>query len=139
MRMTKNEPTPNELNTLLGDHLFTVWQEVCSQVEEKYDMEKLWNTGGKKWDYEYKYRRGGKTLCALYAKDHSIGFMVIFGKAEREKFEAEQENYLPAILKVYEESVTYHDGKWMMFALTDLSLMEELLKLLQIKRRPNKK
>ncbi|MFQ9924147.1 MAG: DUF3788 domain-containing protein [Beduini sp.] len=137
--MTKNEPTPNELNILLGDHLFTVWQEVCSQVEGKYDMEKLWNTGGKKWDYEYKYRRGGKTLCALYAKDHSIGFMVIFGKAEREKFEAEQENYSPAILKVYEESVTYRDGKWMMFALTDLSLMGELLKLLRIKRRPNKK
>lgn len=137
--MSKKESAPNELNTLLGDHLFTVWQEVCRQVEEKYDMEQIWNTGGKKWDYEYKWRRGGKTLCALYAKDHSIGFMVIFGKAEREKFEAEPENYSSAVLKVYEESVTYHDGKWMMFELTDLSLMEDLLKLLRIKRRPNKK
>ena len=26
-------------------------------------MERLWNTGGKNWTYEYKYRRGGKTLC----------------------------------------------------------------------------
>ena len=45
--MTKNEPTPNELNTLLGDHLFTVWQEVCSQVEEKYDMENVVKPGAK--------------------------------------------------------------------------------------------
>ena len=28
-----------------------------------------WNNGGRKWKYEYKYRRGRKTLCALYAKE----------------------------------------------------------------------
>ena len=137
--MLKREPTLNELNILLGDSLFAVWQEVCRKIEEKYEMDRLWNTGGKKWDYEYKYRRGGKTLCALYAKDHTIGFMIILGKSERERFEAEQENYSSAIIKMYDESVTYHDGKWMMFELTDLSLMEELMKLLYMKRRPNKR
>ena len=60
--MLKREPTLNELNILLGDSLFAVWQEVCRKIEEKYEMDRLWNTGGKKWDYEYKYRRGGKTL-----------------------------------------------------------------------------
>ena len=29
----------------------------------------LWNKGGKAWAYEYKYRQGGKTLCALYARE----------------------------------------------------------------------
>ncbi|MEY8433248.1 DUF3788 family protein [Lachnospiraceae bacterium 48-42] len=41
-------------------------------------MERLWNTGGKKWTYEYKYRRGGKTLCSLYAKGGCVGSMIIF-------------------------------------------------------------
>ena len=53
---------------ILGQSLYYVWQALCSAIDEKYDMEQLWNTGGKKWTYEYKYRRGGKTLCSLYAK-----------------------------------------------------------------------
>ena len=38
----------------------------CGNTDD-YDMERLWNTGGKDWTYEYKYRRGGKTLCCLYS------------------------------------------------------------------------
>ncbi|WP_430383866.1 DUF3788 family protein [Anoxynatronum buryatiense] len=39
----------------------------------------------------------------------------------------------------HENNFTYHDGKWMMFELTDTSLFPEIEKLLQIKRKPNKK
>lgn len=53
-------------------------------------MECLWNKGGKAWKYEYKYRRVGKTLCALYAKENCVGFMVVLGKNERLKFEADK-------------------------------------------------
>ena len=60
--------------------LHKVWQALCSAIDEKYDMEQLWNTGGKKWTYEYKYRRGGKTLCSLYAKGGCVGSMIIFGE-----------------------------------------------------------
>ena len=50
-------------------------------------MDSSWNKGGKAWKYEYKYRRGGKTLCALYAREHCVGFMIILGKAKRLKFD----------------------------------------------------
>jgi hypothetical protein len=62
-------------------------------------MEQMWNHGGKKWTYEYKYRRGGKTLCALYAKEQTIGFMVILGKDERTKFESMREMFSNAAQK----------------------------------------
>ncbi len=89
--------------------------------------------------YEYKYRRGGKTLCALYAKACSCGFMIIFGKNEREKFEADRQNYSEAVKKIYDEAKTYHDGKLMMFELEDFSMFEGFIKLLAIKRKPNRK
>lgn len=132
--MLEKIPTSYEMIQLLGEDLF----EVCHQVEEIYDMEHLWNSGGKKWIYEYKYRRGGKTLCTLYARKNCFGFMVILGKAERAKFETERENYSSKVIQLYEESETYHDGKWIMFELKDLSLMEDIKKLLGIKRRPNR-
>lgn len=137
--MLEKVPTSEEMATLIGKPLFEVWTSLCNMIDQKYDMEHLWNDGGKAWAYEYKYRRGGKTLCALYAKENCFGFMVIFGKNEREKFEEDKQNYSIEVQKIYNEAKTYHDGKWIMFELTDASLITDMEKLLFIKRKPNKK
>ena len=105
-------------------------------------MERLWGSGGKAWTYEYKFRPGGKTLCALYARENCIGFMVILGKDERlkfVKFENDKEHYAPEVQNIYDETPTYHDGKWLMFEPADTSLFENFLRLLAIKRKPNRK
>lgn len=60
-------PDAEEMTALVGPSLYTVWNKRCALIDERYDMECLWNKGGKAWTYKYKYRRGGKTLCALYA------------------------------------------------------------------------
>ncbi len=109
-----------------------LFPSICSSIS-------LWGKGGKAWKYEYKYRRGGKTLCALYAKENKIGFMVILGKGERLKFETDRENYAEDVKRVYDETQTYHDGKWMMFEPKDTSLFDDFIRLLRIKRKPNRK
>ena len=136
--MLDREPTSEELTALLGEPLCEVWRQLCAFVEERYDMERIWNAGGKAWTYEYKYRRGGKTLCALYAREGCMGFMVILGKDEREKFETDREGYSEAVRRAYDEAKTYHDGKWIMFEPVDTTLFDDFAKLLRIKRRPNR-
>ena len=49
-------PAPEELTALVGASRYDVWNKLCASIDEKYDMECLWNTGGKAWKYEYKYR-----------------------------------------------------------------------------------
>lgn len=137
--MLKEIPDDLKMIELLGPSLFEIWQKLCFAIEQKYDMERIWNTGGKKWVYEYKYRRGGKTLCALYARKKCLGFMIIFGKDERAKFEAKRDNFSKEIQKIYDEAKTYRDGKWVMFEPTDTLWFPELISLLEIKRRPNQK
>lgn len=132
-------PSQEELAALVGLPLYGVWQEICTMIDEKYDMDCIWNKGGKAWTYEYKYRRGGKTLCALYARENCIGFMIIFGKAEREKFEEARENYSESVQKIYDEAKTYHDGKWVMFEPADTTMFGDFKKMLAIKRKPNRK
>ena len=102
-------------------------------------MERLWNNGGRKWKYEYKYRRGGKTLCALYAIENSFGFMVILGKGERDKFEMQRELFSNEVQTLYDEATVYHDGKWIMFELRNTELFSDIERLLEIKRLPNRK
>ncbi len=132
-------PNSEEMTALIGQRLYDIWQELCTMIDEKYDMERLWNNGGKAWTYEYKYRRGGKTLCGLYAKENCIGFMIIFGKDDRAKFEASRENYSEGVQKIYDEAKTYHDGKWVMFEPVDTSMFHDFIQLLGVKRQPNRK
>lgn len=137
--MLENIPTQSTMTELLGPSLFEVWQKLCSAIDEKYEMEHIWNDGGKKWTYEYKYRRGGKTLCCLYAKRNCVGFMVIFGKEERAKFEEIRGVLSNTVCRQYDEANTYHDGKWVMFEPTDTAEFDDYMKLLAVKRKPNRK
>lgn len=139
MKATFQIPTPEELENLLGKELYDLWNSLCRFVEQKYEMEQLWNSGGKAWTYEYKYRRGGKTLCALYAKERTLGFMIILGKDERAKFESQRELFSQETQSAYDESTTFHDGKWIMFDVKDMNLFNDFEQLLLIKRKPNRK
>ena len=138
MKETFQIPTPETLEALTGKELYDLWTSLHQLIEQKYNMEQMWNHGGKKWTYEYKYRRGGKTLCALYAKEQTIGCRVILGKDERTKFESMREMFSNAAQKIYDETTTFHDGKWLMFELKDTSLFNDIERLLSIKRKPNR-
>lgn len=137
--MLEKIPTQEELAALIGETRYRVWTALCALIERRYEMDHIWNSGGKAWQYEYKYRRGGKTLCALYAREDCVGFLVILGKAEREKFEADRQSYSQETQRVYDEATTYHDGKWIMLELQDESLFEDMEHLLLLKRKPNRK
>ena len=136
--MSDRIPDTEQLTALIGKSLFEVWERLRALIESRYDADCLWGKGGKAWIYECKYRRGGKTLCALYARENCVGFMLILGKEERLEFEREKESYAKEIQRIYDETKTYHDGKWLMFTPKDDSLFDDFIRLLKIKRKPNK-
>jgi len=135
----ERNPTVEELQALLGEELLAVWKGVTTAVDEKYEIDRLWDKGYREWVYEYKYRRGGKTLVTLYAKKETIGVQIIFGKDERVKVEANRENLSEEAMRIYDEAQVFHDGKWVMFFPKDESLNQDFMKMLALKRRPNRK
>lgn len=137
--MLERIPNAEDMTSLLGSDMHQVWEKLCSAIEENYDMDQLWDKGYREWVYEYKYRRGGKTLCTLYAKENAIGLQIVFGKDERAKVEAGIADLSDEVAQLYEEARTYHDGKWVMFFPTDTSQFNDYIRLLGVKRRPNKK
>lgn len=132
-------PNAEQITNLVGKPLYEVWNKLCALIDDKYDMDCVWNKGGKAWKYEYKYRKGDKTLCALYARENCIEFMIVFGKDERLKFEADKETFSNEVQEIYENTHTYHDGKWIMFEPADTSLFNDFIRLLSLKRKPNRK
>lgn len=128
-----------ELIELVGINKVMSFESIVESINSLYDMEKSWNNGGKKWTYEYKFRKGNKTLCAIYFKKDVLGLMIIFGKDERNKVELIRGELSSEILTEYDKAETFHDGKWVMFNINDTSLLEDIMKLIYVKRKPNKK
>lgn len=136
MAVLKQIPTEQEMESLIGAEAFSTWKTICAKIDKLYDMEHMWNDGGKRWKYEYKYRRGGKTLCALYARQNCFGCMIIFGEKERERVECLRNVLSPQPMGIFDSAITYHDGKWVMF--DETTPLDDIVRLLAIKRRPNK-
>lgn len=88
---------------------------------------------------ELKFKQGKKTILTIYVREDRYSFLIIFGKKEREQFEREQEQFSEDVRRCYENSKTYHDGKWMLFDVTTLEQLEEIKRLVQIKKKPNRK
>ena len=136
MAVLKEIPTREALRALMGEEKLVAWERMALIIDSLYDMETLWSDGGKRWKIEYKYRRGGKTLCCLYAKEGCFGLMIIFGLEERARVDAMRDALSAGTVRAYDEAQTYHDGKWVMF---DEALPgKDLVRLLAVKRRPNK-
>lgn len=88
---------------------------------------------------ELKFKQGKKTVVTIYIREDKFTFLIIFGKKEREAFEMQREDFSKNIQEIYDRSKTYHDGKWMSFDVNTLEQLEEIKKLILIKKKPNRK
>lgn len=126
---------------LISRERYDLFLTIKDYIEENYDMEQIFKEQRiktKKWKYELKFVKGQKTFCGFYFADQCLGFMLIFGKEERNKIEAIRKQLSHKLLELYDETEIYHDGRWFMLELNDLSLWEDIKELLTIKRKPNK-
>ena len=108
--------------------------ETVKFMRGKYRLDELGN--GKN---ELKFRQGQKTILTVYIHEDKYAFLVIFGKKEREIFEAQRSEFSPYIQNYYDNSTTYHDGKWMFIDVVTTAQLEEVKRLIIIKKKPNRK
>lgn len=133
------ESMKEQLKELLPKEALLIWDELTEAVDSLYDVDRLWNKGFGDWEIEYKYRRGGKTLCTFYAKKDIANLLITYGKAEREKFEEIKESISKPLQDIYEKTESLHDGKWLWIPLDDKIVVMDIIAMLKIKRRPNRK
>ena len=132
--MLEKVPTKEDIEKLIGSLAKEAWTDLISFVESNYNFDPLWDDGGKYSAWEVKYRRSGKTLCAFYVKDGYFTVLIVFGKVEREKFELTQGDFSSEVVELYDNTHQYHDGKWLWVNVRDMRLVEDVKKLITIKR-----
>jgi len=129
----------DQLAALLPEQTLSVWNRLTTAIDALYDVDRLWDKGFRDWNIEDKYRRGGKTLCTFYAREDTAVILITYGKAEREKFEGIRASLSISLQDLYDRTDTLHDGKWLWIPLDEQLSIEEILAMLRIKRRPNRK
>ncbi|MDR2505350.1 MAG: DUF3788 domain-containing protein [Oscillospiraceae bacterium] len=138
--MSSTIKSHEEASSLLGDSI-SAWETLVGYIRANYAMDEHWFEGKPDSNYrnELKFRRGGKTLVTLCAREGFFNVVIILGKAERAKFEEQQTAFSDSIRKLYADTETYHDGKWLLIGVQDSSVTEDIVHLLHIKRKPSRK
>ena len=117
------------------------WEELTGRIRAAYVMDEVWMEGKPthKYHSDLRFRRGGKTLVTLAVREGYFNACVVLGRDERERFEASRDGFGEVACRVYDDATTYHDGKWLGFEVSDDAPTDDIMRLLAIKRKPNRK
>jgi len=129
-----------EVKTMLGS-ASKAWEKLVGYVRYHYVMDEKW-VEGKPSHKNYNnlfIRRSGKSFLILSIREGYFIAGVVLGKVERDKFDEQREIFGEIVCKEYDNAETYHDGKWLGFEVRNESLVDDIIKLLHIKRKPNRK
>jgi hypothetical protein len=114
-----------------------VKEEIVQFMRGKYVLDEVL---GKYYDKAcLRFRQGKKTILSIILNEDHFDFQIIFGKAERERFEAQRDEFPQVILDSYDNAHTYPDGKWMLIPVDNTEVFEAVKKMILIKKKPNRK
>jgi len=130
----------SEIKERLGN-ASVAWEKLTGRIRYLYEMDELWEEGNTthKHHSNLRFRRGGKTLITLSVREGYFIASIVLGKEERDEFEEQRGKFGRLVCQEYDSVEVFHDGKWLGFDMKDGSLVEDVILLLEIKRKPNRK
>jgi hypothetical protein len=131
-----NQPTMKEIERFIGEPAKDTWLEMRRYIEESYDVEPVIKGGWVKYGWTVRYRKGGRSLCWLIPEKGGFTVQIVLGKKESDVAFLKQDGLSPRIQNFLLESKQGHDGRWLYIRLSTASEMVDVVKLLEIKRRP---
>lgn len=123
-----------KINSLLQSQVYENYLRLYGFLNANYNVNVIYDD-----ENELSFKCAGKHLCSLTIKDNNIVVLIIFGKAQRDVFDKTREKFSSFIQQYYDNSKTYHDGKWMFIKLTQEMYVGEIIELIKIKKKPNPK
>ncbi|NHJ39362.1 MAG: DUF3788 domain-containing protein [Asgard group archaeon] len=134
----EQEPSDEYILDFIGNAKKS-WLEFTTFLNDTYDFSVEKINYGKNYGWAIRYRKSNRTWCALYPQKDCFEVQIIFGKKEVEKFLEMRDEFGDFVQNKFDTTKQLHDGRWMFFKITDSSLIEDLKKMMIIKRKPKKK
>jgi len=137
MTQPGNPPSDSEIADWVGNEAYECWKQVEHLIERGYPniFAPEWFFGGKKHGWSLRYKRN-KSFCTLIPEKNRFSLLIVFGAEERKKVESMKNELSAQTQKEYDDATTYHDGKWVLVTVDSDTVVEDIRKLLEVKRRP---
>ena len=129
-----------EVNAMLGE-TSAAWEKLIGYIRFHYEMDENWAEGKPTHKHfnNLFIKRSGKALLSLHLRDGFFIVSVTLGGKERDKFEEQRATFGEVVCEEYDAADNLHDGKWLGFEVRDDSLVDDIIRLVQVKRKPNRK
>jgi hypothetical protein len=137
MTVPGNPPSPSQIEEWIGKDAYVFWKRIAHMIELKYQnvFSPEWLFGGKKHGWSLRYKKG-KSFCTLIPEKNRFALLIVFGAEERGKVETIRHELSVRTRKDYDEATTYHDGKWLRFTVDADDIVDDVERLLAVKRKP---
>ncbi len=136
---TRNPTESDFIAFIANSNAVKAWNELSDYITSNYELDKEILYYGNKYGWLVRYRRSKQTIVSLFPEKLSFSFLIVYGKKEIDRFLTRQSEFQAPIIEVFENTEKLHDGKWLWIQVVDSSLLEDLKKLITIKRRPKKR
>ena len=133
------QPDAESVAQWLGAGDYRHWTRLLEFIEGNYPgvFTPDWIFGGRKYGWGLRFKKS-KSFCTLIPERNRLVVQIVFGGEEREKAEKILPRLTPTVRKAYTEATTYHDGKWLAVAADRQETLDDIEKLLAIKRKPKR-
>jgi hypothetical protein len=139
IRMTQrdNPPSDYEIGEWIGKEALKYWKHITHLIEQTYPnvFTPEWLFGGKKHGWSLRYKKS-KSFCTMIPEKNRFVLLIVFGAEERAKVEDMRDSLSQNTQKGYDEATTYHDGKWLLLTIDTDKVVEDVMRLPAVKRRP---
>ncbi|MDR1695091.1 MAG: DUF3788 domain-containing protein [Endomicrobium sp.] len=133
-------PDASQIAAHIGKQGGILLNKLEKSLNEKYDIvRELKFPFGNSYDWGFKYSHKNKYLCYVFFEKNAITVTVSIGNGEVSKLNGQLNGFLPKTKKLWDERYPCGKGGWVNYrALTDNELTD-ILKLIEIKKKPVKK
>jgi hypothetical protein len=130
-------PDEGAIRDWIGRGAFEHWAALRNWIAEFYPgvFAPEWLYGGRKRGWSLRYKKT-RAFCTLLPEYRQFSAVVVLGEAEREKFEARRPAWRSRLVELYDETRTYHDGKFLTVAIASAEDLRDVTALLTMKRPP---
>jgi hypothetical protein len=137
MTQRDNPPSTSEIEQWIGREPYEYWKHVTQLIEQNYPkvFTPEWLFGGQKHGWSLRYKKN-KSFCTLIPEKNRFAMLIVFGAEERAKVEAIRDRLSEQTQKEYDNATTYHDGKWVHLTVDNDTVVNDVKRLLAVKRRP---
>jgi hypothetical protein len=129
-----NQPTAEQISDYIANPL---WENLNGFLKFSYQVEPTYAYSGCSGQpgWNVKYQKAGRSLCTLYPMPGFFIALVVIGNKEQTEAELLLPTFSEHVQDLYGTAASVMGGRWLMIHVTDEHVLEDVKRLIQIRRK----